>query len=286
MQFPVEIGFSPLQTEEGVLITSAIRDISDRKLAEEQIRGLNLDLERRVMERTDELVRSNDELAQFAYVASHDLQEPLRTVSIYTQLLAKKYKGELQGDADLYIDYIIGGAHRMEHLIRDLLEFSRVDSRGREFFKETSCDAALDEALSNLLTLIEESGATIARQPLPVVMGDPVQLTRVFQNLIGNAIKYRGDKTPLIAVSVEPAGRDWLFWVRDNGIGIAPEYTEKVFGIFKRLHARGDHPGNGMGLAICRKIVSRHGGRIWVESQPGAGSSFLFTLPRETLPRA
>ncbi len=279
-RFPAEISFSPLQTEEGVLITSAIRDISDRRRAEEQIRELNADLERRVLNRTEELLRSNDELAQFAYVASHDLQEPLRTVSIYTELLAKKYRGELQGDADLFIEYIIGGAHRMEHLIRDLLDFSRVDSRGAEYFKPTSCDGALDEALSNLRAAIEESGAIVTREPLPDVSGDPIQLTRVFQNLIGNAITYRGAATPMIGISIEPRDREWLFRVRDNGIGIAPEYTEKVFGIFKRLHGRAEHPGNGMGLAICRKILNRHGGRIWVESQLGAGSIFLFTLPQ------
>ena len=279
-EFPAEITFSPLQTDEGVLITSAIRDITDRKRAEEQIRELNADLEKRVMERTEELLRSNDELAQFAYVASHDLQEPLRTVSIYTQLLAKRYQAQLGGDADLFIEYIIGNARRMEQLIRDILDFSRVDSRSNEHFAGASCDSALDEALSNLRTRIQESGAVIRRDPMPVVTGDPVQLSRLFQNLISNAIKYRSKEPPRIDLRVESRGREWLFTIADNGIGIEPEYAEKVFGIFKRLHVRGEHPGNGMGLAICRKIVGRHGGRIWVESELGKGANFRFTLPK------
>ena len=279
-RFPAEITFSPLQTEEGLLITSAIRDITDRKRAEEQIRELNADLEKRVLERTEELLRSNDELAQFAYVASHDLQEPLRTVSIYTQLLAKRYQGQLGGDADLFVEYITGNARRMELLIRDILDFSRVDSRGSEHFTQTSCDAALDEALSNLRLRIEESEAVIRRDPLPMVMGDPIQLTRVFQNLISNSIKYRSKQPPQIGVTAESKGHEWLFTIEDNGIGIEPEYAEKVFGIFKRLHVRGEHPGNGMGLAICKKILGRHGGRIWVESALGKGSKFRFTLPK------
>ena len=278
--FPVEISFSPLQTEEGILITSAIRDITDRRRAEEQIRELNTYLENRVLERTEELLRSNDELAQFAYAASHDLQEPLRTISIYTELLVKRYSGQLEGDADLFIEHITTNARRMGLLIRDLLDFSRVDSRGNDHFTLTSCDAALDEALANLQIPVQESGAAISREPLPVVWGDPVQLTRVFQNLVSNAVKYRRESAPRVELRVASLDSSWLFSVEDNGIGIEPEYTEKIFGIFKRLHAQGEHPGNGMGLAICRKIVSRHGGRIWVESVPGCGSKFYFTLPK------
>lgn len=283
-RFPVEIGFSPLQTEEGLLITSAIRDITDRRRAEEQIHELNSYLEKRVLERTEELLQSNDELAQFAYVASHDLQEPLRTISIYTQLMVKRYRGQLEGDADLFIEYITENARRMENLIRDLLDFSRVDSRGSDHFTMTICDAAVEEALSNLRAPIEECSAVIIRDALPVVFGDPIQLVRVFQNLISNAVKYRGEDPPRVELRIDSRDQEWLFTVQDNGIGIEPDYTEKIFGIFKRLHVRGERPGNGMGLAICKKIVNRHGGRIWVESEPGRGSTFYFTLPKAQSP--
>jgi PAS domain S-box-containing protein len=278
-RFPVEISFSPLQTEEGVIITSAIRDISERKKAEEQIRELNATLEERVLERTDALMRSNEELQQFAYIASHDLQEPLRTVSIYAQLLAKRYRGELQGDADRFIDFIVGSAGRMERLIHDLLDFSRIDARGTDFFVRTSCESALDDATRNVQSLIEENGARIRRlTPLPVVIGDPVQLTRLFQNLLVNSIRYRGDEPPRIDIGAEDRGNEWLLSVRDNGIGIEPQYAEKVFGIFKILQPREKSSGSGMGLAICRKIVSRHEGRIWVDSELGKGATFYFTL--------
>jgi PAS domain S-box-containing protein len=277
--FPVEISFSPLQTEEGVVITSAIRDIGERKKAEEQIRQLNANLEERVLERTEELMRSNEELQQFAYVASHDLQEPLRTVSIYAQLLAKRFHGQLAGDGDQFISFIVENAERMEKLIHDLLDFSRVDARGTDFVTRMSCDAALDDAICNLRSLIEESGAIIAREPLPWVMGDPVQLTRLFQNLLVNSVKYRSQEVPRIRIGVDSRGSEFVFSVQDNGIGIEPQYTEKIFGIFRRLQARDRNSGSGMGLAICRKIVSRHEGRIWVESDLGKGATFYFTLP-------
>jgi hypothetical protein len=278
--FPVEITFSPLQTEEGVVITSAIRDISDRKRAEEQIRQLNTHLEERVLERTEELLRSNEELQQYAYVASHDLQEPLRTVSVYTQLLAKRYQGKLQGDADQFIKFIVESAGRMEKLIHDLLDFSRLDARGADFFSRMSCEHALEDAVRNLQSLIEESRTEIVHDPLPTVMGDLVQLTRLFQNLLVNSIKYRGEKAPHIRVAVEDRGAEWLFSVTDNGIGIEPQYAEKIFGIFKVLQPRDRNSGSGMGLAICRKIVGRHQGRIWVESGLGKGATFHFTLPK------
>jgi PAS domain S-box-containing protein len=277
--FPVEISFSPLQTEEGVVITSAIRDISERKKTEEQIRQLNANLEERVLERTNALMRSNEELQQFAYIASHDLQEPLRTVSIYAQLLAKRYQRQLHGDADQFIDFIVEGAQRMERLIHDLLDFSRVEARGADFFVKMSCDEALDDAIRNLHSLIEESGAVITRLGLPSITGDPVQMTRLFQNLLVNSIKYRSREVPCIHVAAVESGNEWLFSVRDNGIGIEPQYAEKVFGIFKCLEPRDKRSGSGMGLAICRKIVSRHQGRIWVESALGKGSTFYFTLP-------
>jgi light-regulated signal transduction histidine kinase (bacteriophytochrome) len=241
---------------------------------------LNATLEARVLERTEELMRSNEELQQFAYIASHDLQEPLRTVSIFAQLLARSYRGKLQGEADQFIDFIVDGSERMSKLIHDLLDFSRVDARGTDFFVRTSCDSALDDAIRNITSLIEENGATITRDELPSVVGDPVQLTRLFQNLLVNSVRYRRDETPNIEVTARADGNEWLFSVRDNGIGIDPQYSEKIFGIFKCLHPRDRYPGSGMGLAICRKIVSRHEGRIWVESALGEGATFYFTLPR------
>ena len=279
--FPVEISFSPLQTEEGVVITSAIRDITERKKTEEQIRQLNMNLEERVLERTNALMRSNEELQQFAYIASHDLQEPLRTVSIYAQLMARRYKGQLQGDADQFIDFMVEGAERMERLIHDLLDFSRVEARGADFFVSMNCDEAFDDAVRNLHSLTQESGAVITKGDLPSITGDPVQMTRLFQNLLVNSIKYRSQKVPSIHVAANRAGHDWLFSVRDNGIGIEPQYAEKVFGIFKSLDPRDKRSGSGMGLAICRKIVSRHQGRIWVESELGKGATFCFTLPAD-----
>jgi PAS domain S-box-containing protein len=279
--FPVEISFSPLQTEEGVVITSAIRDITQRRRTEEQVRQLNANLEERVLERTNALMRSNEELQQFAYIASHDLQEPLRTVSIYAQFLAQRYHGQLQGDADQFIDFIVEGAERMERLIHDLLDFSRVEARGADFFVKMSCDEALEDALRNLQSLIHESGAIVTRPGLPSITGDPVQMTRLFQNLLVNSIKYRSAEVPCIHVAAERSGNDWLFSVRDNGIGIEPQYAEKVFGIFKCLEPRDKRAGSGMGLAICRKIVSRHQGRIWVESALGKGATFYFTLPSD-----
>jgi len=278
--FPVEITFSPLHTEEGVVVTSAIRDISERKRTEEQIRQLNASLEERVLERTEALMRSNEELQQFAYVASHDLQEPLRTVSVYAQLLEARYKGQLQGDADQFISFIVQGAGRMQRLIHDLLDFSRVEARGADFFAQISCDTVLDDAIRNLKSSIEDSGAIVTREGLPVVSGDAIQLTRLFQNLLANSIKYRGEEVPRIHVAAVGGGGEWRFSVTDNGIGIEPQYAEKVFGIFKCLQPRDKRSGNGMGLAICRKIVSRHEGRIWVESELGKGAAFYFTLPR------
>jgi len=278
-EFPVEISLSPLETEEGTLVSSAIRDISERKKADEQIRQLNLQLEQRVLERTEQLMRSNEDLQQFAYVASHDLQEPLRNVSIYAQLLAHRYDGQLQGDAQQYIAFIVEGAERMQKLIHDLLDFSRVDGRGTDFFTRVSCDAVLNDAIDNLRSLIDESEAVITQDPLPCVTGDPVQLTRLFQNLLVNSMKYRGSEVPRVHVAAEEAGDGFLFSVRDNGVGIDPQYAEKIFGIFKRLQPRDGNSGSGMGLAICRKIVTRHNGRIWVRSALGEGSTFCFTLP-------
>ena len=278
--FQAEFSFSPLHTEDGVVVTCSIRDISERKKTEERIRELNSSLEERVLERTEALMRSNEELQQFAYIASHDLQEPLRTVSVYAQLLAKRYQGRLAGDADQFIKFIVEGSERMQKLIHDLLDFSRVDARGADFFTRMSCDEALDDAVRNLHSLIEESGAALTRGPLPWVWGDPVQLTRLFQNLLVNSIKYRAEEPPRIHITAHSQNiEEWLFSVRDNGIGIEPQYAEKIFGIFRCLQPSDKSSGSGMGLAICRKIVSRHEGRIWVESALGKGATFYFTLP-------
>lgn len=283
---PVEIRASPLEIDESLLITSVIRDISERKRAEAKVRllnshleELNAHLEERVVKRTEELQRSNEELAQFAYVASHDLQEPLRTVSVYTQLLARRYGSVLDGDATLFMEYVTDGALRMECLIRDLLDFSQIDRQSVEHFKAVSAEHSLLEAMANLQTAIGESSATITQDPLPLVKGDAIQITRLFQNLLVNSIKYRNPQlAPVVHVSSQRDGPEWHFTVKDNGIGIEPQYAEKVFGIFKRLHGR-ENPGTGIGLAICKKIVTRHGGRIWVSSQLGEGATFHFTLP-------
>lgn len=225
-----------------------------------------------------DLARSNRDLEQFAYVASHDLQEPLRMVATYTQLLAERYRGKLDSDADKYIHYAVDGALRMQKLVEDLLAFSRV-GRNAEAHENTDCNVALQVALRNLEAAIQESGAMVERAQLPVLVVDSSQMVQVFQNLIGNAIKFRGCKLPRIRVSAEWSGKECVFSVADNGIGIAPEHAESVFVVFRRLHTRADYPGNGIGLSICKKIVEQHGGRIWVESKVGHGSTFHFAIP-------
>lgn len=278
--FPVEISLNSFADLDGTLLITAIRDVSDRKRVDEEIRRLNVELERRVQRRTEELVRSNEELAQFAYAASHDIQEPMRVVSLYAQLLDSRLTGQLQKDATLYLGYISENARRMQDVVRDVLALSRLDSCGSDHFSEVDCNVALDEALTNLEQKIVEAKAHIFSDRLPIVVGDALQITRVFQNLIGNAITYRGEADPEVFVKIASTEADWTFSVRDNGIGIAAEYHEMIFGLFKRLHSRSEHPGTGLGLAICKKIITHHGGRIWVESAPGYGATFHFTLPR------
>jgi chemotaxis family two-component system sensor kinase Cph1 len=242
------------------------RDITERKQGEVAL-----------AQQAQELARSNAELEQFAYVASHDLQEPLRMMASFAQLIAKRYRDKLDPDADEFIDYIVEGAARMQRLINDLLNYSRVGRRGGDF-APTDCAAVLGTACANLRAAIEESGAVVITDPLPVVMGDETQLVQLFQNLLGNALKFRGDE-PVVHIGTERRGNEWVFWVRDNGIGIEPRYAERIFLIFQRLHGRDQYAGTGIGLAIAKKIVERHGGRIWVESELGKGSTFSFTLP-------
>jgi PAS domain S-box-containing protein len=259
----------PLRNSKGEIcgILGTYMDITERKRAEEKLRLTLADLE-----------RSNKELEQFAYVASHDLQEPLRTVSSCTQLLARRYQGKLGTDADEFIGYAVDGANRMQVLINDLLAYSRVGTRS-DGCKPIDYTVVLDQALTNLKAAIEQSGAVVTHGPLPTVMADKLQLAQLFQNLIGNAIKFQGGEPPRIHVSAEQKGNEWIFSVRDNGVGINLQYAERIFVIFQRLHTREEYPGTGIGLAICKKIVERRGGRIWVESQLGIGSTFYFTIP-------
>ncbi|HEY9601515.1 MAG TPA: CHASE3 domain-containing protein [Allocoleopsis sp.] len=262
------------------------QETRDRKQAEASLRQLNEHLEAKVQERTSELqeanvnlLHSNRELEQFAYVASHDLQEPLRAVNSYAQLIVRKYQGNLDAKADKYLAYIMDGATRMQQLIDDLLSFSRVGTRGKSL-EPTDGEAVLSQVLDNLQIAIAQSHAVVTHDPLPTIMGDEIQLIQLLQNLIGNAIKFRREEPPNVHVSAEPRENEWIFSVRDNGIGMEPEYFDRIFMIFQRLHSRSEYPGTGIGLAVCKKIVERHGGRIWLESTPGVGTTFFFTIPQ------
>jgi PAS domain S-box-containing protein len=251
------------------ILQATIRDVTLEKQAEQKAKELMAELD-----------RSNKELEQFAYVASHDLQEPLRMVSSYTQLLSKRYKGRLDADADEFIAYAVDGANRMQGLINDLLAYSRVGTLGK-VFKPTNCAAIFKQTLVNLRGAIEQSGAVVDSDMLPTVMADQMQIGQLLQNLIGNAIKYNKAESPRVHVSAEHEGKDWLISVHDNGIGIDPQYADRIFVVFQRLHSREEYPGTGIGLAICKKIVERHGGHIGMKSHIGSGSTFYFTLPAE-----
>jgi PAS domain S-box-containing protein len=266
-KFPIELMLSPLRSAEGTLVTAAIRDITARRTA-----AANL------LQKVEELKRSNEELEQFASIASHDLQEPLRMVASYTQLLSRRYKGKLDSDADEFIAFAVDGASRMQRLIQDLLAYSRVGTRGSAL-SDISSEDALRQALLNLRGTIEESGAQVTHDPLPTVSADETQLIQLFQNLVGNAIKYQGPGVPKVHIAVaSDGGKRWKFSVQDNGLGIEPQYFEKIFGMFQRLHKREAFAGTGIGLAICKKIVEQHGGNISVDSKPGHGSTFRFAL--------
>jgi signal transduction histidine kinase len=256
------------RTKELVMANKHLRrEVRERKRAGKRLKRTLVDLE-----------RSNKELEQFAYVASHDLQEPLRMVSSYTQLLERRYKDKLDNDAQEFISYAVDGANRMQRLIQDLLSFSRVSTKGKPF-TPTDCNIVLGQARTNLNVVISENNALVTNDELPTVMADEMQLLEVFQNLIGNAIKFRNKELPHVQVSAEKDKDAWVFSVRDNGKGIDPQYYDRIFVMFQRLHGKEEYPGTGIGLAICKRIVERHGGRIWVESEPGNGSTFYFTIP-------
>jgi PAS domain S-box-containing protein len=267
--FPVEISTSIIRLRGRERVLGIDRDVTARKRLEQELAA-----------RAEELERSNKELEQFAYVASHDLQEPLRIVAGYAELLARRYGGSLDQDADEFIGYMVDGVGRMQRLINDLLHYSRVGTKGKEPVP-TDLDRVLDEALGNLGSKIEETEAEVTADRLPTVPADEGQLVQLFQNLIGNAVKFHGDRRPRVHVGAERRNGEWELSVADNGIGIDADYRDQIFEIFQRLHARDEFEGTGIGLAICRKIVDRHGGRIWVESTPGRGSTFRFTIPAE-----
>lgn len=294
-ELPVEIGLNPIHTSEGLFILSAIVDIRERKRLEAALREANEQLEERVEQRTAQLAsrtqeleraievleRSNRELQRFAYVASHDLQTPLRSISGFVQLLQAGYAGRLDEQADDWIRRTVQAIQHMQMLIRDLIAYTSVDSRSRPF-QPVPFHEVFNAAVALLDASIRDSGAQVTCTDLPTVFGDPLQLTQLLENLIGNALKYHGDQPPRVHISAERRENDWVFSVRDNGLGIEPKYHEQIFEIFQRLHDPQDYPGTGMGLAVCRRVVHRHGGRIWLESEPGHGSTFYFTLPERT----
>lgn len=249
------------------MILLAIEDITERRRREKELKKLS-----------DELARSNTDLKDFAYVASHDLKKPLQSIEGFVKLLGRRYKGKLDAKADEFIEYIGSGVKRMQMLIKDLLEYSQIGAKGKKF-KPTDCSGVVEKAVGNLQVAIEERNAVVTYDELPTVMIDTPQMISLFQNLIDNAIKFCGKEAPRIHISAERKGDEWVFSIRDNGIGIDPNDSERIFEMFQRLHGRTDYPGTGIGLALCKRIIEGHGGRIWVESKTGKGSTFYFTMP-------
>jgi PAS domain S-box-containing protein len=266
-EIPVEIGLSPIETAEGLMVLSAIVEITERKKSEQIL-----------AQQAEELSRSNAELEQFAYVASHDLQEPLRAVAGCLQILEQRVAERLEPRDSELIDHAVQGAARMQNLIDGLLALSRVGTRG-EAFRAVDLNEVLRTVCANLSSSINDVDARVTTSELPFVAADRTQMVQLFQNLIGNALRYRGERRPEIAIGAERDGASWCFWVKDNGIGIERQYFDRIFRVFQRLHTRQEYPGTGIGLSICQKIVERHGGRIWLESEPGAGTTFYFALP-------
>jgi PAS domain S-box-containing protein len=266
----ISLTVSPIRDATGRIVGASkiARDVTEQERYQAALRQAN-----------ESLTRSNADLEQFAYSASHDLQEPLRMISTYGEMLQRKFGGQLGRQADEYIGYIVEGATRMERLLRDLRAFTHASRLGEPVTNGVDANGVLTESLANLSAAIQESGALVTHGPLPSVRIHQFQLEQLFQNLVGNAIRYRSERRPEIHVSAERHDNMWQFSVRDNGLGIDSEYQEQIFGLFKRLHSVADYPGTGMGLAICQRIVERAGGRIWVESSRGGGSTFLFTLP-------
>lgn len=271
---PVAVALNPIELDSRVCVLATVVNVTARKEAERAIRQANDDLE-----------RSNDELRQFASVASHDLQEPLRKVSSFCQLLNDEYGDKIDGDGKEYMKYVVDGTTRMRALIQDLLAYSRVESQGAPLEK-VDVNEVLQNSLHGLAGAIEDSGAVITHDELPVVQADLGQLTQLFQNLIGNGIKYCESSPPEIHIGVESKGHEWQFSVSDNGIGIDPKFHDRIFGIFKRLHGRGEYSGTGIGLAICKRIVDRLAGKLWIESEEGQGSTFYFTVPKDASPES
>jgi len=268
-EFPVEVLLNPVETDAGVFVIAALIDLTMRRSEEEEMERANAALE-----------KSNMELQQFAYVASHDLQTPLRGIAGFAQILQSDYRGKLSQEADQHIGRIVDGIKRMQLLIEDLLSFARVESRSRPF-TATDLNNVFRDAIVLLASSIADAGAEVTSDDLPLIECDAAQVTQLLQNLIGNAIKYHGEEQPKVHVSAEPDGDAWRIAVRDNGIGIDAKHHERIFEIFRRLHGQGKYPGTGIGLAVCRRIVDRHDGRIWVESEAGVGSTFYFTIPKQ-----
>jgi len=267
-EVPVEISLSPMPLDGVTQVVAIVRDVTEHKHAEQALRR-----------QAAELARSNADLEQFAMVASHDLQEPLRMVAAYCELLRRRYAGKLDAEADQYIGFAVEGAKRMQRLINGVLAYSRVGARARPF-ELVDLNAVITTAKAAVAAAIEQSGAQITAAPLPTIMGREEELVLLFQHLFSNSLKFRGQQRPEVHVGAEARGGEWLFRVRDNGIGFEPEYRERIFHMFQRLHPRGTYPGEGLGLAVCRKIVEHHGGRIWAESALGRGATFCFSLPQ------